>query len=276
MEVPRRFLFRGYATGVAARIRRPSDEMLCVQAACALPVIGGSCESKAGPQKLSDYLSFEAASASAVGDFVNPKKAVAITLGQVAADEVPAQTTVISRVEKAAFQGRFTVALAQAQLNGRSPKDGELPALNCNGSAIEGVELDGCSLAIKLSTAFFARNSTKAQLGIAYAAGLKPQHQALIHPTPKRSRAMKLPESNGLVFCTIVEKMYWDGKPHPDATIDGNALVVPDFGRVFFGEMFISDCSRRLTMVRLDLGSPTGGESTLAEAEANGPYWPAG
>lgn len=276
MDVPRRFLFRGFASGIAAHIRRPTDEILPVQAASALPITGGVSESKAGPQRLSDYLSFESASTSAVGDYANARKALAMTHGELAPGDIPTQTTVIARVEGAQVQSRLKVALVVAQVNGKSPESGEPPSLNCNGSSIEGVELDGYGLTITLATTFFSRNSTKALLAATYAAGLKPKHQGLIRLAGKRPRAGKLPESNGLVYTTIVEKMAWTDKQHPDATIDGNVLIVPDFGRIFFGELFVNEYSRRLTMVRLDLGSPTGGDGTMAEAETNGSYWPVG
>ena len=51
-------------------------------------------------------------------------------------------------------------------------------------------------------------------------------------------------------------------------------MRVPNFGRIYFGEMFISGDSRRLTMVRFQLGSDDGGEVTAAEGETNGTIWP--
>jgi len=51
---------------------------------------------------------------------------------------------------------------------------------------------------------------------------------------------------------------------------------VPDFGKIYFGEMFIKGDSRRLTMVRFQLGSPDGGEVAAAEGETNPSTWPPG
>jgi hypothetical protein len=51
---------------------------------------------------------------------------------------------------------------------------------------------------------------------------------------------------------------------------------VPDFGKIYFGEMFITGESRRLTMVRFQLGSPQGGEISAAEGESNGDTYPPG
>jgi len=38
--------------------------------------------------------------------------------------------------------------------------------------------------------------------------------------------------------------------------VDQNRIDVPDFGSIVFGEIWIRQASRRLTMVRVDLGSP--------------------
>ena len=66
-----------------------------------------------------------------------------------------------------------------------------------------------------------------------------------------------------------MQEIRWDGAPHPTATIHGHVVHVPDFGKIYFGEMFITGDSRRLTMVRFQLGSPDGGEVTAAEGETN-------
>ena len=60
------------------------------------------------------------------------------------------------------------------------------------------------------------------------------------------------------MYATIVKSIRWDGKPFPKSEIHDNMVVLPTFGRVFFGELLISEYSRRLTMVRMALGSDCG------------------
>jgi hypothetical protein len=71
-----------------------------------------------------------------------------------------------------------------------------------------------------------------------------------------------------------VKKIEWDGTPHPNAEIHGHVVYVPEFGKIYFGEMFITGHYRRLTMVRFQLGSPDGGEIVAADGETNGSNWP--
>jgi hypothetical protein len=76
------------------------------------------------------------------------------------------------------------------------------------------------------------------------------------------------------VKCTIVKKLEWVGKPAERAKIYGHVIELEDFGKIYFGEMFITDKARRLTMVRVQLGSPVGGELIVADGETNGDGFP--
>jgi hypothetical protein len=51
-------------------------------------------------------------------------------------------------------------------------------------------------------------------------------------------------------------------------------VVVKDFGRIFFGEVIISAGSRRLTLMRLELGSDGGGMAGGPDLDVNGTYSP--
>jgi hypothetical protein len=117
--------------------------------------------------------------------------------------------------------------------------------------------------------------NTKKKLADAHAAGL-PAHRAhLLMPLDgSTGPATTFPEANATVKCTIVKEMHWEGEPHPDAKIHGHMVRVPGFGKIYFGELYITGESRRLTMVRLQLGSPDGGEVCAAEGETNGVIWP--
>jgi hypothetical protein len=77
------------------------------------------------------------------------------------------------------------------------------------------------------------------------------------------------------VKCTIVQDIAWDGAPHPTAEIHGHVVRVPNFGKVYFGEMLVNDYGRHITMVRFQLGSDDGGDVSAASGETNGvPYPP--
>jgi hypothetical protein len=55
---------------------------------------------------------------------------------------------------------------------------------------------------------------------------------------------------------------------------DGESIHVPSVGRIFLGEMLVSRYARRLTMLRVELGSPFGGRFEAASGEVNGSTYP--
>jgi hypothetical protein len=83
-----------------------------------------------------------------------------------------------------------------------------------------------------------------------------------------------LNEGRAGIYATIVKSVRWDGEPYPGAQIDNHVVTVPDFGRIFFGEILITAAARRLTMLRLELGSPHGGDVAFAEVDTNGTWSP--
>ena len=76
----------------------------------------------------------------------------------------------------------------------------------------------------------------------------------------------------GYVIGTIVRKISWKGTPMPGARIDDNSIVVPDFGTIHFGEILITAAERRVSMLRLALGSPEGGAEVYSEVATNGTW----
>jgi hypothetical protein len=272
---PRRYIFRGHANGVSAHIRRPENQLLPVQGCSSLPVTGGLSESNLGPQKLGKWVSFEAVSTSAHGDYVDAAAGVATTLGEVPFDAVPTETHVISDVVGLVVLGRVHIAHAAVGLVSRSSVGDEQPVIRLEGNVLEGVRIDDARLKITLAEDFYRECDTKDKLAARHAAGLAPHYAHLLLPLDgSAGPATEFPDAKGTVKVTIVQEIAWDGDPHPTATIHGHVVHVPNFGKIYFGEMFITGEARRLTMARFQLGSPDGGEVTVAEGESSGGGWP--
>jgi len=246
-----------------------------VQGCSSLPVIGGFAEHKVGPGKLDKWVSFDAVYTSAHGDYVDPVDGVATTTGQVAFDAAPTLTRVQADVTGLAILGRVHVAHAAVGLISLSAKGQEQPSITLEGNVLEGVRIDDSRLAITLAEDFYQVCDTKQKLAKAHAAGLpSPQAHLLLPLDGSAGPATKFPEASGTVKCTIVKEMHWDGEPHPTATIHGHVVKVPNFGKIYFGELYVTRDSRRLTMVRFQLGSDDGGEVVAAEGESNGTHFP--
>jgi hypothetical protein len=76
---------------------------------------------------------------------------------------------------------------------------------------------------------------------------------------------------DGVALCSLVEKIETD---LPGAEIKGHTIRVPHFGVIALAEVFAVPGTRTLTMIRLHLGSPNGGQLTGAEVLSQGQPWP--
>jgi hypothetical protein len=71
--------------------------------------------------------------------------------------------------------------------------------------------------------------------------------------------------AGGYALTSIVYLVRWRRKVYR-----GNTLTVPDFGTIYFGEVLMNESNRRLTMVRMRMGSDLGADIACAEADPNG------
>jgi len=262
---------------VSAHIRRPERRLLPVQGTSSLPVTGGLSESNVGPTKLDKWVAFEKVTTSAHGDYVDADAGIATTRGEVAFDAVPTETKVNASVEGLVILGRVHIGHAAVGLISHSAVGQEQPVIHLKGNRLDDVRIDDSKLKITLAEDFYCECDTKDKLAKRHKAGLAPHHARLLLPGVSGATEVKeFPDAKGTVKCTIVQDIQWDGPPHPTAKIHGHVVHVPDFGKIYFGEMFITGESRRLTMVRFQLGSPDGGEVSAAEGETNGNIFPPG
>jgi hypothetical protein len=270
---PKRHVFHGHASGVAAHIRRPKDAVLDVKSCSTLPVIGGRAEQKIGQTKLGKWVSFQSAFTSAHGDYENAAHGVATTRGKPFEDAATV-TRVSARVRGLTILGRVSIADLNLFMESRYAKGTVQPSIRLKDTRIDGVKLDGAKLKITLAESLFRKHDTKTKLAAAFDS-LPARHKGLFLPCEADADVLKaLPDDHNLVKCTIVLKIEWDGKPHPTAEIYGHVVRIPSFGKIYFGEMLISQHSRSLTLVRFQLGSDDGGEVTGGSGESGTQTYP--
>jgi hypothetical protein len=146
--------------------------------------------------------------------------------------------------------------------------------IRLEGNSISGVSVEGFGLNIELAEKFFQDSDTLDKLRDKFNSGLPPEELRLFLPLDPDQPVTKFPEANGCVQCTLVQNLTWAGLPHPTAQIQGHVLIIENFGKIYFGEIFITACSRRITMVRFQLGSDDGGDGSGGSGETNGTTWP--
>jgi hypothetical protein len=281
MDLRRRFVFRGNAAAIGGRIVRPSDIVLESGTASSLTVAGGRSQSRTSGQQFGEFIKHGPASTFAEGLFDDLKQEIELTLGHVPEDSLTTSTRVRAEVSDlhVGVKPRLTISRLRASLSSKSPAGSGEPSIAVDSdTAIEGAAIGDCPLMVNVNALPFQKHDTRSKLLAAAddPAFVKEFGDCLFMksgvagaPAPPAGR---LVQGGGITYATVIGSLKWAGDPYPGATIDHNVITVPDYGRIFFGELLITDVSRRLTLLRFELGSPDGGFVACAEVESNGSW----
>jgi hypothetical protein len=282
MEQRHRFIFSGNAAAFGGRIIRPKDVSLEAPAGSSLPVTGGRSVAQIPATAFEDFFAIESASTLAEGLFDDADRLRELTYHKVQEDTLTTSTHVSADVTGLVVgsKPRLTVKHLRAELNAKSPRASGQAAIRVgDGTTLDGITIDAYRLVVELNLAPFQRFDTYAKLLTAVddPAFVKESADALFLrtrvdgqlPPPRTGRLI---DSSSTIYATIVKSIAWDGEPFPDSRIDHNMVIVPGLGRLYFGELLISATWRRLTMLRMSLGSPMGGFAAAADVESNGSW----
>jgi hypothetical protein len=270
----KRYVFRGNASGVGARIVRPIN-LVTTAAASSLSVIGGVSESYVDSASIaggglvgkltslfrsnvsySGVLSFKSARTKANGAFSEKDKGF--------------NTAVNSTVLGLNVENRLTAGTLESNILSRHPDNGQEPPIVPSGR-IPDLQVDGYPIVVTIDD-LFSQYPTKESLSKAYATdnAFYERYGKRFQKSNKDktdSANRQLPEISGFVVSTIVSKVE---TKHPKIVVDGHILILEGFGRIYLGEILISSAYRRLTLLRCKLGSPVEGDLACAEVESNG------
>lgn len=273
MKIERRFVFRGNAAVVGGRISRPRDLVIDAGGASSLTVAGGGSRGALKRTRFGGFLSVGSATTSARGVFDNRRQLRERTFGRVSEDALSSTTVVRVDVRQLAVGASpvFRIAELRARLTGTTSPEARQPSIKPGDLRISGVEIGGHTLAIEIEKDLFSRYDTHDGLLEAASSPDFATEYGMNFPAFGATGARRFEEMN---YGTVVRRIRWKGRPYPDAAIDGHTVVVPGFGTIFFGEMFVTALSRRLTLVRMQLGSPIGGSVACGEIETNGSWYP--
>jgi hypothetical protein len=281
MEMERRFVFRGSAAAAGGRISRPKDIIIDATGASALTVSGGRSRGALARTSYGGLVSVGSAETLAEGIFDDRKLTRALTYQRVREDALTTTSTVRTRVRDIVVgkQPALRVEELRAALTAGSPRTSGEPSIRTKDLRIGRVDIDGHVLVVEVDTELFDKYDTRAKLLTAAdkPAFVKQRGACLVCGPVSAGRGAAsqfLTQSDGTIYASVVRAIRWRGKPYPNSVIDGHMVLVPGFGQLFFGEIFISAMSRRLTMMRLRLGSPVGGFLAFSEVETNGTWYP--
>jgi hypothetical protein len=294
MSYPLRYLFHSHAAAFGGHIVRPKNLVLEAGGASALVVTGGRCVSKLGPTSIDEYFEVKSASTFAEGLYKDRAKFVEVTRHKREEQTLTAVSTARAEVNGLSIgrKPRLTIGRIRAQLTNTSAGVSGQNAIQVSSDTlIDGVSIDGYKLIIQLETGIFRRLDTHAKLlasiedpGFLVKSGeqICMSKRLLATASNKRARQdvlrtppfRRLIRNGDTIYTTIVKSIRWDGRRFPKSEIHGNLVILPTFGRVYFGELLVSPNSRRLTMARMAMGSDAGGSSSAGDVQSNGSWSP--
>ncbi len=86
-----------------------------------------------------------------------------------------------------------------------------------------------------------------------------------------QEKCTPIQEHNGISAYTLVSEI---GELPPTVKAKGHRIEVPQFGVIYLAELYITRRSRRLIMIRGELGCPHLGRFVGGEVDGNGSDWP--
>ncbi len=235
-----RFFYHALGVGLGGRIKRPFCDVIESQAATALGIGGGYASSRVDGYRFKDIVSVRSAAVYAAGS-------------EAAEDLFGTSITVT--VEGLDILGVITAERITARLASRHALKDAAPAITAIGTEFVGLRIAGHPIELDLDRdAFFPQRTF----------GEFETH------TKDGSGFLRSQSGKG-TLCSLVKAF---PRMPGDLSCDGNSIKVPSVGRVFLGEVLVTPYARRLTMLRVELGSPVGGDLECATGEVDGSTFP--
>jgi hypothetical protein len=244
MNVEQRIPFHFHALGNAfsGTFDRPFDHVIPAQAATSLPSIGGHAAARVENFRAHHFASFKAGHTHVSGSWMDEKTVV------TAANATLEGLNILEFITADRVVARLTSEGKHGQ------KETHIIAL---GSEFDNLRIGGHPVKVTLHHDLFLKNPTHDDLTKAVASLKDSGRIVATH--------------DGAILCSLVEKIETN---LPGVEIKGHILRIPHFGEVALAEVLAVPGTRTLTMIRLKLGSPSGGVAAGPEVLSQGQPWP--
>jgi hypothetical protein len=275
------FLYHAHGYALGGRIEQPVQRELDSHAATTLSIVGGYATSKSGPYYLDKLISYESAHTIISG---------------IRNEEGTHSTSVDTVIQGLNILDIITADKVVGRLSAKH-EDGQPAKIIPLGSGFENLRIAGVPVDVEMANDLFSHHSTHEDLHAHFqgkcgandpCAAFKPLNSGRYewgHPPGKMPEKLRkqmiVPadtgwkESGGHLHCSIVRQVKETNLSGPKVTIPyGNAICIPQVGRLYLGELSSDGDTKRLTMLRLELGSPVVGTVAAAGPQTNGKWFP--
>jgi hypothetical protein len=171
-----------------------------------------------------------------------------------------------------------SVRLHMLAVRDANSEDCEATKVTTRGSHIEGLRMGGVTARVTLDPDALENCGSKEQLARWYrekSSDWRETHGRRFATDPKAADAR---EVNGRIKFSLVRDIELSGDQDPEHKVyvleDRYTIKWDGFGRIILGEGSVKGCDRRVTMVRLAMGSDGGGSGSVGDAGSNGQIGP--
>lgn len=227
----KRFLFGAHAIALSGQITTPDSRILSPAPAVALSIAGGRQQQRAEHLQIDGIVSADAASVQVAGVANGGRYSILAT----------------ATVEKLNVLDLVTADRIVARLASEHDGEGDEGSAYFVGSHFENLRIAG-------SYVRFGMNE-----GLVSA---MPTFDALRYAARERNEPLQ--ESNGRIYASLVRDI-----ENVPGRVHGCRIDIPEFGSIYLGEVFAGHDTRRLTMLRIELGCPIEGRLIVGELDAH-------
>jgi hypothetical protein len=256
------FYFHADANSLGGFIETPFKKVIPSQASVSLPAVGGHATTR------TEAFNFEG--------IISCRSAYTRVTGTEAAPDGPWSTTVTSVVEGLNILEVITAERLVAQLSVVYPRGGRYLEISLAGSHFDGLRLGGCDAFPRLNSTLLCGAKTRIDFSVFQQTGREQARRIVENPEADRDGyrwvldrfewMTREPEECQCVLSSVVDGL--DGAI--PGTSFGHAVEIPDFGRIFLGEVLVCPGSVQFASIRAELGCSVSGSVSAALSNGNG------
>ena len=268
------FYYHADANSLGGFIEKPFEKIIPAQASISLPAVGGYATAR------TESFLFE--------EIVSCRSAYTRVSGREIEKDGPWSTLVTSVVEGLNLLEVVTAERIVAQISVEHPKEGGYPIVSFTGTRFEKLRVAGRDVSPVMNSNLlpFDRRGDQSLWPVFLKTGQEQASQLIQSVRQGAGRkdyewlvqrygwmdAKRELQKDGCVLCSLVDGI--EGVD-PGRSI-GHFVEIPDFGRIFLGELMVFPRAIQLTMIRAELGCNVSGMATMVGARINGttvPPW---
>jgi hypothetical protein len=273
----RTFLYHAHGSALGGTITQPFKAEIESHAATSLPIIGGFASAKTENYRLRDLVSYRSAHSYVSG---------------IQTDD-GTHTFASCTIEGLNILDIITADAITGRLSSKDTGIGQ-PEIVTLGSSFHNLKIAGQPVQVDLDNDLFSVHPTYEKLlshfdsqGKQGKGGAKTKKARYTwgftsdQPSPQLDKGMLIPtgagqnHANGVLHTSLVKQVRPVGSNNSAEELPyAYAIQIPQVGRVYLGEVFVSADIKRLIMLRVELGSPVVGSIAAAAPVGGGNWFP--